>query len=218
MARRLDRDGVRLEQYTKAHKQIPIGSSVAVQNQTGRFPNKWDKTGMVVENLDHDKVLVKLDGSGRLTTRNRQFVKRIVSAPDQPVEVLSVLRKSQGIRDDSRVDLLPEEEGAGQLISGAGDPVLAREVEQLDDEGPQGPAAGHEVVEGWDEASVGEGVVPVGPAEVPDQAGQPAEGRPVRARKPNVRYSAEEYDLSQISGTGRARYQDQGWKKRKKRK
>ena len=116
------------------------------------------------------------------------------------------------------MDLLPEEEGAGQLISGAGDPVLAREVEQPHDHGPQGPAVGREVVEGWDEVSVGGEVVPVGPADVPDQARQPAEGRPVRARKPNVRYSAEEYDLSKISGTGKVRYQDQGWKKAKKRK
>merc|ERR1711888_395298 len=144
MARRLDRDGVRLEQYTKAQKTIPIGSSVAVQNQAGRFPNKWDKTGMVVENMDHDKVLVKLDGSGRLTTRNRKFVKKIISAPDQPVEVVPVLRKNQDIRDDSRVDLLPEEEGAG-------DPVLPEEVEQLQDQGPQGPAVGREVVDGWDD-------------------------------------------------------------------
>ena len=30
-----------------------------VQNQTGGFPKKWDKAGTVVENLDHDKVVVK---------------------------------------------------------------------------------------------------------------------------------------------------------------
>ena len=134
------------------------------------------------------------------------------------MEVVPVLRKSQDIRDDSRVDLLPEEEGAGQLISGAGDPVLAREVEQLHDDGSQGPAVEREVVEGGDEVSVGEGVVPAGPADVPDEARQPTESRPVRARRPNVRYSAEEYDLSKISETGTVRYTDQGWKKGKKRK
>ena len=32
---------------------------------------------MVVENMDHDKVLVRMDGSRRLTTRNRRFVKKI---------------------------------------------------------------------------------------------------------------------------------------------
>ena len=82
MARRLDKDGARLEQYTKKQKVIPVGDTVAVQNQTGRFPKKWDKTGKVVENQEYDKVLVKLDGSGRLTTRNRRFVKKIVSPPD----------------------------------------------------------------------------------------------------------------------------------------
>ena len=82
MARRLDRDGSRLAQYTKNQKMIPVGDSVAVQNQTGRFPKKWDKTGTVIENQDFDKVLVKLDGSGRLTVRNRRFVKKIVSPPD----------------------------------------------------------------------------------------------------------------------------------------
>ena len=34
MARRLDRDGARLEKYTKEQKVIPIGDTVAVQNQT----------------------------------------------------------------------------------------------------------------------------------------------------------------------------------------
>ena len=84
LARRLDRDGARLEQYTKKQKIIPVGDAVAVQNQAGRFPKKWDKTGVVMENMDHDKVLVRMDGSRRLTTRNRRFVKKIVSPPDVP--------------------------------------------------------------------------------------------------------------------------------------
>ena len=45
LARRLDRDGARLEQYTKKQPVIPVGGAVAVQNQAGRFPKKWDKTG-----------------------------------------------------------------------------------------------------------------------------------------------------------------------------
>ena len=68
--------------YTKEQKVIPVGDTVAVQNQTGRFPKKWDKTGNIVENVDYDKALIKYDGSGRLTTRNRRFVKKIVSPPD----------------------------------------------------------------------------------------------------------------------------------------
>ena len=37
-----------------------------------------------MENMDHDKVLVRMDGSRRLTTRNRRFVKQILSPPDLP--------------------------------------------------------------------------------------------------------------------------------------
>merc|ERR1719320_402506 len=84
LARRLDRDGAVLEKHTKKLDMIPIGHAVAVQNQKGRFPKKWDKTGVVVENMDHDKVLVKMDGSRRLTTRNRRFVKKIISPQDLP--------------------------------------------------------------------------------------------------------------------------------------
>ena len=81
-AKRLDRDGSRLEKYTKKQKVIPVGDSVAVQNQTGRFPTNWDKTANVVGNLNHDKVRIQLDGSRQITGRNRRFVKKIASPPD----------------------------------------------------------------------------------------------------------------------------------------
>merc|ERR1711954_52367 len=84
LARRLDRDGAILERHTKQLDVVPVGGAVAVQNQKGRFPKKWDKTGVVVENMDHDKVLVRMDGSRRLTTRNRRFVKKIISPRDLP--------------------------------------------------------------------------------------------------------------------------------------
>ena len=34
--------------------------------------------------MDHDKVLVRMDGSRRRTTRNRRFVKKIISPQDLP--------------------------------------------------------------------------------------------------------------------------------------
>ena len=56
-------------------KRIPVGGAVAVQNETGRFLKKWEKTGVVVEIKDYDLVLIGMDGSRRLTTRNRRFVR-----------------------------------------------------------------------------------------------------------------------------------------------
>ena len=114
MARRLDRDGARLERYTKGQKSIPVGDTVAVQNQTGRFPKKWDKTGKVVENQDYDKVLVKLDGSGRLTTRNRRFVKKIISPPDL---AQTDVRQAQPITSGCNIDDRTSDAG-GDVLAG----------------------------------------------------------------------------------------------------
>merc|ERR1711942_90788 len=98
LARRLDRDGAILERHTKKLDVVPLGHAVAVQNQKGRFPKKWDKTGVVVENMDHDKVLVRMDGSRRLTTRNRRFVKKIISPQDLPDQIV--------VQDPSVPDML----------------------------------------------------------------------------------------------------------------
>ena len=40
MARRLEKDGAKLEMYTKQQKVIPVRDSIAVQNITGRFRTK----------------------------------------------------------------------------------------------------------------------------------------------------------------------------------
>ena len=78
MARRLETDGSRLAQYTKDHDVLPVGTPVAVQNQTGRNPTKWDKTGVVVENKPHSQVLVRV-----ATLRNRKYVKQIIPRVSQ---------------------------------------------------------------------------------------------------------------------------------------
>ena len=50
------------------------GDTVRIQNQTGNHPIKWDKTGRVVE-VRH-QYLVRVDGSGRTTLRNRKFLRK----------------------------------------------------------------------------------------------------------------------------------------------
>ena len=49
---------------------------VFIQNQTGHKPRRWDKTGTIMECKDFDQYLVKVDGSGRLTLRNRKFLRQ----------------------------------------------------------------------------------------------------------------------------------------------
>ena len=52
---------------------------VQIQNQKGTDPKRWNKSRKVIKRLDHDQYLVKVDGGGRLTRRNRRFLKKIIS-------------------------------------------------------------------------------------------------------------------------------------------
>ena len=49
-----------------------------VQNQTGEKPTRWDKTGSVVEVKGFDRYVVKIDGTGRLSMRNRKFLSKFI--------------------------------------------------------------------------------------------------------------------------------------------
>ena len=67
----------RLAEHTKVLPKLEPGNRVSIQNQTGKRPTKWDRSGIIVEVRDFDKYIVKVDGSGRLTLRNRRFLKRL---------------------------------------------------------------------------------------------------------------------------------------------
>ena len=69
------------EQLAVGSKHLPplaTGDNVAVQNQTGKSPRAWDKTGKVLEVLDYNSYLVKIDGSRHVTKRNRRFLRKII--------------------------------------------------------------------------------------------------------------------------------------------
>ena len=65
---------------------LSLGQHVFVQNQTGVHPNKWDRSGTIVEIKPHDQYVVKMDGSNRLSLRNRRFLRHFTlpsfSAPN----------------------------------------------------------------------------------------------------------------------------------------
>merc|ERR1711873_394708 len=58
---------------------LDVGDMVQIQNQRGNAPRRWCKSGKIVEKLEFNQYLIKVDGSGRLTRRNRRFLKRIIS-------------------------------------------------------------------------------------------------------------------------------------------
>ena len=58
---------------------LEVGDMVQIQNQRGNTPRRWSKSGKIIEKLDFDQYLVKVDGGGRITRRNRRFLKKIIS-------------------------------------------------------------------------------------------------------------------------------------------
>jgi hypothetical protein len=75
LARRHDHRRKELSEHTKVLGPLTAGQVVLVQNQTGNKPKRWDRTGLVVEVKPHNKYLVKMDGSGQATDRNRRFLR-----------------------------------------------------------------------------------------------------------------------------------------------
>lgn len=65
----------RYNQHTRPLCDLDVGNVVLLQNQNGSCPRRWDLTGVIVDKLDNRQYRVKIDGSGRVTLRNRRFLK-----------------------------------------------------------------------------------------------------------------------------------------------
>ena len=53
------------------------GDTVLVQNQWGPAPKRWERTGVVVEKLGNRQYSIRMHGSGRVTLRNRRFLRKL---------------------------------------------------------------------------------------------------------------------------------------------
>ena len=78
MRSRLVRNCENLEAHSKELQPLREGDSVFIQNQdpSSRRSKKWDRQGIVVTTGEHDQYLVRVAGTGRLTLRNRRFLRR----------------------------------------------------------------------------------------------------------------------------------------------
>lgn len=65
-----------LSEHSKELPSLRHGDKVFIQNQTGNHPKKWDRTGTITECRSHHQYAVKVDATGRVTLRNRQFLRK----------------------------------------------------------------------------------------------------------------------------------------------
>ena len=76
----------------KKLKELQAGDTVYIQDQDGPSPRKWTKSGTILETLPHNSFLVKVDGSNKVTKRNRQFLRHYVPFSDVNKDTKQELR------------------------------------------------------------------------------------------------------------------------------
>ena len=76
LAIRHNREHEKWSQNTRELQPLDVGDHVYVQNLIGNNPLKWEKTGVIVETLPFRQYKVKLDGTGRVTLRNRKGLRK----------------------------------------------------------------------------------------------------------------------------------------------
>ena len=79
---RFVRTSEKLNMHCRDLKKLDVGDRCFIQNQTGPSPKRWDRTGIVMEINPHNQYSVRVDGSRRLTTRNRRFLRYFQPAVD----------------------------------------------------------------------------------------------------------------------------------------
>ena len=67
-------------EHNKALIPVHIDDRVRIENQNGHHPKKWDQTGIVIEVYLFHQYLMRIDGSGRqsLRNRNRKFLRKYI--------------------------------------------------------------------------------------------------------------------------------------------
>ena len=76
MAKRHAREREKWSKHTRELKDLEIGDHVYLQNLSGNNPLRWERTGIVVEAKPFQQYCIKIDGSGRVTLRNRKNLRK----------------------------------------------------------------------------------------------------------------------------------------------
>uniref|UniRef100_A0A1A8A0J0 Gypsy retrotransposon integrase-like protein 1 n=1 Tax=Nothobranchius furzeri TaxID=105023 RepID=A0A1A8A0J0_NOTFU len=114
---RMARTTESLREHVRPLRPLVVGEAVFLQNLVGCSPRAWDRSGVVVESLGHDQYRVRVDVSGRLTLRNRRFLRAFTPAtPRTHPESAAPLPASNTASNDETHNLGPTSPGsAGPL-------------------------------------------------------------------------------------------------------
>ena len=207
LAMKREMDDKRWSQKTRDLDDLPVGTPVSIQNQTGNHPNKWDKTGIILENQPHSKVVIRVDGSRGITTRNRRFVRQLNPALRMEASPRSMMRKEKKsnpmMMKERKRKVLIQEDPIHEVPSVDVQQDLPRYEAGIDDHSVPAPEVMHEELDRSHD-------VIEAPLEVEQQIPDTVQvveeiSRPKRSPKPNKKYSTEIYDLSYVGKRTRYR-------------
>jgi hypothetical protein len=104
---RFIRNSEKMNQHARALPQLNTGDKCFIQNQHGNFPRKWDRTGTITEVLPFDQYVIKVDGTGRLTVRNRKFIKAYTPYTTTSDAILPAPHVARQLRNSSDDNSIP---------------------------------------------------------------------------------------------------------------
>ena len=139
MARRHAKRGQDLEEHTRKLRRLKVGEVVSIQDQKGNNSKRWNCTGTIVEVKEFDQYVIQVDGSGRLTIRNRKFLRPLITFKDD----LKEQNNQEAVKETQprRSVRLTEKNGRAMMITCrevkdefASAPVFFRPWEQLSSE------------------------------------------------------------------------------------
>ena len=129
---------IRTSEKLNAHcRQLPpleCGKRCFVQNQHGPLRNKWHNTGTVMEVLPFNQYVIKMDGSRKLTKRNRRFLRAYTPASvntepqPPPLDIVEPAQLIPPVHDNT---VLQGEDGKEDAAS-----VSPTDLEHIDDRIP----------------------------------------------------------------------------------
>lgn len=84
LAKRHTREHEKWKEHTRQLPPLQVGDHVFIQNLTGNQPRRWERTGTVVEVRQYHQYVVRVDGTGRVTLRNRQHLRKFTPFRAKP--------------------------------------------------------------------------------------------------------------------------------------
>lgn len=195
------------EAHTKDLPPLSKGDKVYLQNLVGNHPRRWERTGVIIECKEFDQYLVKKDGTGRSTLRNRKHLRKYTPVPKAPrPEPVPDMMSLPATPHTYTLPPTPEYTPPPTEITPAVHQPHPQEVVHF----------GHQLDNARDRQSAEGGLSSTPQPNTPPPISAPAQSpatpapeslpvqRPKRVRIPNVRLDPDEWELGQIEDSTQA--------------